>query len=80
MTNELINKVKKVNRQAALYMKRRLPLLVSRKQFPSVIPERYFKRDEPLSNTLVGAFPFSRTKQGVDYWFNIVEQLPREYQ
>ena len=80
MTNELINEVKKVNRQAALYMKRRLPLLVARKQFPSVIPERYFKRDKPLSNSLMNSFSFGRTRQGVDYWFNIVEQLPREYQ
>ena len=80
MTNELINEVKKVNRQAALYMKRRLPLLVARKQFPSVIPERYFQRPPRLANTLTGAFEFSATKQGMDYWWNVVYQLPEKFQ
>ena len=80
MTNELINEVKKVNRQAALYMKRRLPLLVTRKQYPSSNPERYFERPPQLCNSLIGAFKFSATKQGIDYWWNVVEQLTREYQ
>ena len=68
---KLINEVKKVNRQAALYMKRRLPLLNMRGRLESGLG---------VESRLTSCFIFDETKQGVDYWFNIVDQLPREFQ
>ena len=68
---KLINEVKKVNRQAALYMKRVIPLLNKRGKLESGLDA------EPC---LTSCFIFSDTKQGVEYWFKIVDQLPEKNQ
>ena len=65
---ELINKVKKINRQAALIMARKLPLRQNRNY-------RLYLSSPEGSRDLRGAFIFSKTPQGHDYWYNIFLQL-----
>ena len=76
MINELINEVKKINRQAALFMKRRIPLLVARGIVQHIISdERHLKR-LVLRDKLFDTFSFSTTPQGFNYWHDIIEELP----
>jgi len=79
MTNELINEVKKVNRQAALFMKRRIPLLVAR----GIVAhnderEEHLKRLIP-KDRLPDTFAFYTTPQGFLYWSNITKALPSKF-
>lgn len=69
MTNELINEVKKVNRQAALFMKRRIPLESYRRKIAKI----------KFNDNLTSCFVFSETRQGFKYWDNIAEQLPKGF-
>lgn len=66
---QVINSVKPVNRQAALFLARRLPLLVMRD--PKGISTTQLKKYP----TLISAFRWARTPQGVDYWADINERI-----
>lgn len=69
MTRDLINEVKKVNRQAALFMQRQIPLELRRGKIRKII----------LSDNLTFCFVFSETVQGFKYWNDIAEQLPKGF-
>lgn len=79
MTNELINEVKKINRQAALFMKRRIPLLVARGIVTHSFPEERHLKKLILKNNLFDTFSFISTPQGFNYWNNISKSLPDEF-
>lgn len=64
---QVINDVKTINRQAALILARRMPLLLIRKQVDSA---EYFNRPH-----LKQAFFWASTPQGHDYWMNIARRL-----
>jgi hypothetical protein len=70
MTNNLIREVAKIDRKAAIFMQRRLPLLRVRKLIVlKTLP----------SNSLNSCFLFAKTPQGFNYWNNICDQLPEPY-
>ena len=69
MTRDLINEVKKVNRQAALIMQRQIPLELRRGKIGRIT----------ISDNLTFCFVFSDTRQGFKYWDNIAEQLPKGF-
>lgn len=79
MTNELINEVKKINRQAALFMKRRIPLLVARGIVQSDIYEEVYLKRLLLRNKFIHTFNWETTPQGFSFWSNIYKQLPYGY-
>lgn len=68
MTNELINEVKKINRQAAIFLKRQIPLIMQRQN-------KCIYLDDKLAN----CFIWSDTPQGFNYWNNIIDKLPPEF-
>lgn len=71
MTNEygkLIQRVRKVNRKAAIFMARQLPLLKRKGiNIYLVSPE--------WSTKLGGAFQWNKTPQGFEYWELVAKQL-----
>ena len=79
MTNELIQQVKKINRQAALFMVKKVPLLVQRGKLHSAWEFeretlRLFNEDR-----LPSTFNFAESPQGHEYWSYISYQLPSPY-
>lgn len=79
MTNELIQQVKKINRQAALFMVKKVPLLVQRgKLHPTWDDEKDLLR-LPLNDRLPDTFSFAQTPQGFAYWDKLSDQLPAPY-
>jgi hypothetical protein len=58
---ELIQKVKKVNRQAALILARRMPLDAQRNPLINIVNSEY----------ITGAFLWQETPQNKEYWSNI---------
>ena len=79
MTNELIQQVKKINRQAALFMVKKVPLLVQRGKLHSTWDDeretlRLFNEDR-----LPSTFFFEETPQGFLYWDKLSDQLPFPY-
>ena len=79
MTNELINEVKKINRQAALFMKRRIPLLIARGITQSDIYEEVELKRLVSRDKLIDTFCWNTTPQGFNFWCNISKQLPLPY-
>lgn len=79
MTNELIQQVKKINRQAALFMVKKVPLLVQRGKLHSAW--EFERGDLRLFNEdrLPSTFFFEETPQGHDYWSILSHQLPSPY-
>ena len=79
MTRDLIQQVKKINRQAALFMVKKVPLLVQRGKLHSTWEfERNIIRlfnEDRLSSTFV----FAETPQGHGYWYDISKKLPSPY-
>ena len=68
---QLIKRVAKINRQAALWMARKLPLYVKRGLVEGVTPsEKYF-----TGRQLAGVMIFSTTPQGHDYWADIAAKI-----
>ena len=79
MTNELIQQVKKINRQAALFMVKKVPLLVQRgKLHSSFYTEKPFRR-LVSRDCLPMTFDFAQTPQRFHYWGKISDQLPSPY-
>ena len=69
--SQIIKEVKKINRQAALGMARKLPLLKMRGYMEdSFGPNRY--QQKPL---LASSFYWRATPQGHDYWSAINKQI-----
>lgn len=80
MTNELIQQVKKINRQAALFMVKKVPLLVQRgKLLHSTWDDEKDLLRLPLNDSLPAIFGFAQTPQGFPYWDKISDQLPSPY-
>ena len=78
MTNELIQQVKKINRQAALFLVKKVPLLVQRGKLHSTLQAARSFVKYP-SNDLPCAFVFEKTPQGHEYWYDISKKLPSPY-
>lgn len=68
---ETIKQVKKVNRQAALIMARKLPLLKQRGLMEEFEGPGLHQKTVGLLN----AFRFKATPQGVSYWWDICNEL-----
>jgi len=79
MTNELIQQVKKINRQAALFMVKKVPLLVQRGKLHSTWDDEKDLRRLPLRDSLPSTFDFAETPQDFPYWDKISDQLPSPY-
>ena len=79
MTNELIQQVKKINRQAALFMVKKVPLLVQRGKLHSAFADENHLRRLPEYYRLPDTFTFRCTPQGFCYWDKISNQLPFPY-
>ena len=79
MTNELIQQVKKINRQAALFMVKKVPLLVQRGKLHSTWDDEQDLLRLPLNDSLPDTFKFRNTPQGFPYWNEISDQLPKPY-
>ena len=79
MTNELIQQVKKINRQAALFMVKKVPLLVQRGKLHSTWDDEKDLLRLPLNDSLPAIFYFAQTPQGFPYWDKISDQLPGPY-
>lgn len=79
MTNELIQQVKKINRQAALFMVKKVPLLVQRGKLHSTWSDEKHLRRLSNQKSLPETFDFSETSHGFRYWDNISNQLPDPY-
>lgn len=72
---EMINKVKEVNRQAALIMVRKLPLINQRM---NTLYGRYDSDHitlTPSASMLTEAFTWHNTPQGYDYWKSISDKI-----
>ena len=67
---QLIKRVAKVNRHAALWMARKAPLFMRRRIITLREPGVYYD-----GGILHGAFVFERTPQGFKYWDEIATQL-----
>ena len=78
MTNELIQQVKKINRQAALFMVKKVPLLVQRGKLHSTREDAEDFTINP-SEHLPSSFVFRNTPQGFSYWNEISNELPKPY-
>ena len=79
MTNELIQQVKKINRQAALFMVKKVPLLVQRGKLHSAWGNERLLRRLPNEDRLPSTFNFAESPQGHEYWSYISYQLPSPY-
>ena len=79
MTNELIQQVKKINRQAALFMVKKVPLLVQRGKLHSTWDDEKDLLRLPLNDSLPAIFDFAETPQGFSYWNEIANELPSPY-
>lgn len=79
MTNELIQQVKKINRQAALFMVKKVPLLVQRGKIHLTWDDENDLRRLLQNHCLPGTFAFSKTPQGFRYWAKISNELPSPY-
>ena len=79
MTNELIQQVKKINRQAALFMVKKVPLLVQRGKLHSTWEDEQDLRRLTLNESLPDTFKFRQTPQGFRYWEKLSDQLPSPY-
>ena len=66
---QVINKVKQVNRQAALILAKQMPLLIKRGTVFS-----YIKLNITIPE-LSACFQFISTKQGSDYWWEICDKI-----
>lgn len=79
MTNELIQQAKKVNRQAALFMVKKVPLLVQRGKLHSAWEYERGALRLPNEDRLPSTFFFEETPQGFPYWDKLSNQLPSPY-
>ena len=79
MTNDLIQQVKKINRQAALFMVKKVPLLVQRGKLHSTWEGERHLRRLPNEDRLPSTFNFDETNQGHYYWSILSHQLPKPY-
>lgn len=79
MTNELIQQVKKINRQAALFMVKKVPLLVQRGKLHSAWDDEKHLCRLPSEDSLPVTFVFAETPQGFSYWNEISNELPDPY-
>lgn len=75
MTRDLIMRVAKIDRKAALFMARKVPLLVARGKLTSNFTyEEHLKR-LISRNKLRYSFTFCETSQGHKYWMEISNKL-----
>ena len=79
MTNELIQQVKKINRQAALFMVKKVPLLVQQGELHAIWDGEHDLLRLPLNDRLPDTFSFAQTPQGFTYWDKLSDQLPSPY-
>ena len=79
MTNELIQQVKKTNRQAALFMVKKVPLLVQRGKLLSARYGEEHLRRLVSRDCLPRTFYFDQTPQRHEYWDKISDQLPEPH-
>lgn len=79
MTDSLIREVAKIDRKAAIFMQRRIPLLVARGKVKSDLKSESHLIRLNRNNRLSNAFDFSTTPQGSMYWDKICDQLPEPY-
>ena len=79
MTRDLIQQVKKINRQAALFMVKKVPLLVQRGKLHSTWDDEQGLRVLFERSSLPVTFDFAETPQGFLYWDKLSDQLPFPY-
>lgn len=75
MTRDLIMRVAKIDRKAALFMARKVPLLVARGKLTSAFTDEKHLNRLLQYDDLVDTFTFKETPQGFEYWDKIATEL-----